>query len=104
MIVSALCPGPVYTDFWEIAGWEVAGGRSFENTVPRPAWITAEHAARAGVDGLAAGHRVIVPGLGMRAAMEAARLVPHAVKLPAIEWIMRRRMTEFLTLITGWAD
>jgi uncharacterized protein len=91
VIVSALCPGPVYTDFWEISGWEVAGGRSFENAVPRPAWISAEHAARAGVEGLAAGHRVIVPGLGMRAAMETARLVPHAVKLPAIEWIMRRR-------------
>ena len=90
VIVSALCPGPVYTDFWEISGWEVTGGRSFENAVPRPAWISAEHAARAGVQGLAAGHRVIVPGLGMRAAMEAARLVPHAVKLPAIERIMRR--------------
>jgi uncharacterized protein len=90
VIVSALCPGPVYTDFWEIAGWEVTGGRSFENAVPRPAWISAEHAARAGVEGLAAGHRVIVPGLRMRAAMEAVRYVPHAVKLPAIEWMMRR--------------
>lgn len=91
VIVSALCPGPVYTDFWEISGWEVAGGRSFERAVPRPAWISAEHAARAGVGGLASGQRVIVPGLGMRAAMEAVRYVPHAVKLPAIEWMMRRR-------------
>jgi uncharacterized protein len=91
VIVSALCPGPVYTDFWEIAGWEVAGGRSFERAVPRPAWISAEHAARAGISGLASGERVIVPGLGMRAAMEAVRYVPHAVKLPAIEWMMRRK-------------
>jgi uncharacterized protein len=90
VIVSALCPGPVYTDFWEISGWEVAGGRSFETAVPRPAWISAEQAARAGVQGLESGDRVIVPGLGMRAAMEAARLVPHAVKLPALAWLMRR--------------
>lgn len=91
VIVSVLCPGPVYTDFWEISGWQVAGGRSFERSVPRPAWISAEHAARAGIGGLASGQRVIVPGLGMRAAMEAVRYVPHAVKLPAIEWMMRRR-------------
>ena len=90
VIVSALCPGPVYTDFWEISGWEVAGGRSFESAVPGPAWISAEYAARAGVQGLAAGHRVIVPGIRMRAAMEAVRYVPNAVKLPAIEWMMRR--------------
>ncbi len=91
VIVSALCPGPVYTDFWDISGWEVAGGRSFERAVPRPAWISAEQAARAGVGGLASGERVIVPGLRMRAAMEAVRYVPHALKLPAIEWMMRRR-------------
>jgi short-subunit dehydrogenase len=91
VIVSALAPGPVHTDFWEISGWEVAGGRSFESAVPRPAWISAEHAARDGVAGLAAGHRVIVPGLGMRAAMDATRFIPHAVKLPALAWIMRRK-------------
>ena len=27
----------------------------------------------------------------VRTAMQAARYLPHAVKLPAIEWIMRRR-------------
>jgi uncharacterized protein len=89
--VTALCPGPVYTDFWEVSGWEVAGGRSFEQAVPRPAWISAEDAARAGVEGLAGGQRVVIPGLRMRAAMEASRYIPHALKLPAIAWAMRRR-------------
>jgi uncharacterized protein len=89
--VSALAPGPVSTDFWDISGWEVKGGQTFEQAVPRPAWISAEQAARAGVAGLASGKRVIVPGLQVRAAMEATRYLPHAVKLPAIEWIMRRR-------------
>jgi uncharacterized protein len=89
--VTALCPGPVQTDFWQIADWQVASGQSFERAIPRPALITAEQAARAGVRGLESGSRVVVPGLPMRAAMQASRYVPNAIKLPAIEWTMRRR-------------
>ena len=89
--VTALAPGPVSTDFWQISGWEVHGGQTFEKAVPRPAWVAAEQAARAGIDGLEAGRRVVVPGLPIRTAMQAARYLPHAVKLPAIEWMMRRR-------------
>jgi short-subunit dehydrogenase len=89
--VTALCPGPVSTDFWEVSGWEVHGGQSFEKAVPRPAWITAEEAARAGVQGLESGSRVVIPSLRMRAAMQATRYLPHAFKLPALEWMMRGR-------------
>jgi hypothetical protein len=88
--VTALAPGPVSTEFWDVAGWE-AGGQAFEKAVPRPAWVTAEDAAKAGVKGLADGRRVVVPGLQVRTAMLAARYLPHAVKLPAMEWVMRRR-------------
>ncbi len=88
--VSALCPGPVSTDFWEISGWSVAGD-SFESAVPRPAWITPQQAAREGIDGLDAGHRVIVPGLQVRTAMRAAQYIPHAIKLPLMERVMRRK-------------
>jgi short-subunit dehydrogenase len=88
--VTALCPGPVETEFWEIAGWQ-AGGTSFERAVPSPALISAQDAARAGVDGLASGKRVVVPGLPMRAAMLASRYIPHAVKLPVVERVMRDR-------------
>lgn len=89
--VTALAPGPVATDFWEIAGWEVSSGQSFEKAVPRQAWVTAEQTAQAGVNGLASGHRVVVPGLPVRTAMLAARFVPHALKLPTVEWMMRPR-------------
>jgi uncharacterized protein len=89
--VTALAPGPVTTEFWDIAGWEVASGQSFEKAVPRQAWVTADEAAEAGVKGLEAGRRVVVPGLPIRAAMLASQYLPHAVKLPAIEWAMRRR-------------
>jgi uncharacterized protein len=89
--VTALCPGPVETDFWQIADWQVGTGQSFEKALPHGALITAEQAARAGVKGLDAGSRVVVPGLPVRAAIEASRYVPHAIKLPAIAWFMRRR-------------
>jgi uncharacterized protein len=89
--VTALAPGPVSTDFWQISGWEVAGGETFESAVPRPAWVTAEEAASAGVRGLEAGRRVVVPGLPVRATMLAAQYLPHALKLPALEWAMRHR-------------
>ncbi|MBV8989673.1 MAG: hypothetical protein JO372_14035, partial [Solirubrobacterales bacterium] len=81
----------VETDFWRIADWQMHTGQSFEKAVPRPARLSADEAAQAGIAGLAAGRRVVVPGLPMRAAMQASRYVPHAVKLPVIEWAMRRR-------------
>jgi short-subunit dehydrogenase len=87
--ISAICPGPVSTDFWEISGWSMAGDQSFESAVPRPAWITPEQAARQAVDGLDAGHRVIVPGVQVRTAMRAAQYVPDAIKLPIIERFSR---------------
>ncbi len=89
--VTALAPGPVKTDFWEIAKWQVASGGSFEDSLPGPAMITAEQAASAAVSGLEAGRRVVVPGIQVRAAMEASRVLPHAVKLPVIAWMMGRR-------------
>jgi len=89
--VTALCPGPVATDFWQVSGWKVMGEQSFERVVPRVAWITAEQAAHAGVEGLASDARVVVPGLPVRAAMQAAEYVPHAIKLPVVERLLRRR-------------
>jgi hypothetical protein len=89
--VTALAPGPVSTEFWDVAGWEIGSGGSFESAVPRPLWVTAEETAQTGVRGLEQGHRVVVPGLPTRAAMLASAYVPNAFKLPAIEWAMRRR-------------
>jgi len=86
--VTALAPGPVETDFWDIAGWETSTGKSFERAVPGTL-ISSEHAARAGVEGLESGERVVVPGLPIRAAMLASRYIPHAFKLPALERFMR---------------
>jgi uncharacterized protein len=88
--VTALCPGPVETEFWEQADWQVTGGVSFEKAFPSVARPSARDVAKAGVDGLAHNQRVVIPGLPMRAAMLASRYVPHAFKLPVIERVMRR--------------
>lgn len=86
--VTALAPGPVETDFWQIAGWETSSGKSFERAVPGTL-ISAAQAARAAVEGLERGERVVVPGLPIRAAMLASRYIPHMLKLPALERFMR---------------
>jgi uncharacterized protein len=86
--VSALCPGPVSTDFWEIANWDMTGGGS-ESMMNKIVWITPQHAAKEAIDGLDAGERVIVPGIQVRAAMQGARLVPNALKLPIVERFSR---------------
>jgi short-subunit dehydrogenase len=89
--VTALAPGPVDTEFWEQAGWQAAGGRSFGQACPSQAKPSAREVAKAGVSGLANGSRVVVPGLPMRAGMLAWRYVPHAVKLPVLEKVLRQR-------------
>jgi short-subunit dehydrogenase len=89
--VTALCPGPVETEFWQGADWQVAGGRSFEKAFPSPALVSVDDVAKAGIDGLQHGRRVVIPGLPMRAAMLASRYIPHAIKLPVVERAMRRR-------------
>jgi uncharacterized protein len=86
--VTALAPGPVETEFWQIAGWETSSGKSFERAVPGTL-ISPAQAARAGVEGLERGERVVVPGLPIRAAMLASRYIPHMLKLPALERFMR---------------
>jgi uncharacterized protein len=88
--VTALAPGPVDTEFWEQAGWQ-AGGKSFEKAFPGATKPSPREVARAGVEGLASGSRVVVPGLPVRAGMLAARYVPHAIKLPVMERVLRRR-------------
>ena len=83
--VTALCPGPVKTEFWEVAG----GEQSIEAAVPELAWVTAEQAAEAAIDGLAKGSRVVVPGLPVRAGFTALGLLPNALKMPIAERLMR---------------
>jgi len=78
--VTALCPGPVKTEFMEVAGMEAAADEA-----PEFVWINAEECARAGVEGLENGKRVVVPHLPIRASVGLSRYTPHSVLLPLMK-------------------
>ena len=78
---TALCPGPVHTGFGEAAGISTEDA---EATLPKALWVAAADVARAGVDGLAAGRAVVVPGRLNRISSVAYHLVPRGVLLPLL--------------------
>jgi len=79
--VTALCPGPVRSEFVEVAAMEQAAEDS-----PEFLWISSEQCARAGVEGLEHGKRVVVPHGPIRAGVAMSRYTPHSILLP----LMRR--------------
>jgi uncharacterized protein len=82
--VTAVCPGPVRTEFTDVAGM---GG--VEDRTPGAAWMSAEDIAKHAIDGAARGKRVVVPGTINRATALAGQHSPRAVALPLISRIWR---------------
>jgi short-subunit dehydrogenase len=86
--VTALCPGPVPTEFQARAGIpRVPFPRA--NGMPRVVGsnaltCSAEEVAEAGYAGLMRGRRVVVPGFGNKAVTLLTRLLPRRVFLEAI--------------------
>src|SRR5690349_17794218 len=78
---TALCPGPVDTGFGEAAGFSK---EEAEAALPRIMWIPAEKVAQAGIDGLAAGKAVVVPGRVNRVASALFRVTPPEWLLPLL--------------------
>jgi uncharacterized protein len=76
--VTALCPGPVPTEFQTRAGLSLpAAARMLE--------LSAERVAQIGYDAFMAGQRVVVAGIGNRLAVSFMRLVPHALLLRLVD-------------------
>jgi len=75
--VTAVCPGPVKTEFVAEAGLEGA-----EDRTPDIVWLTAGQVARAAIEGTEKGKRVVVPGLLNRATAISGQHVPRALLLP----------------------
>jgi short-subunit dehydrogenase len=72
--VTALCPGPVPTEFQARAGLSLpSAARMLE--------LSAERVAEIGYDALMAGKRVVIAGIGNRLAVSFMRLVPNALLL-----------------------
>jgi uncharacterized protein len=75
---TALSPGPVATAFADRAGFSEG---ELEAVLPSVMWKSADKVALAGIDGMAAGKGVVIPGWVNRLATAALRVVPH-------EWLM----------------
>jgi short-subunit dehydrogenase len=72
--VTALCPGPVPTEFQARAGiGRVPGARALE--------LSAERVAEIGYDAFMAGQRVVIAGIGNRLVVSLMRLIPNALLL-----------------------
>jgi uncharacterized protein len=78
--VSALCPGPVRTEFTRVAGM-----KELENTTPSFLWASAEDVAEAGVRGLERNDRVVIPGAVNRLTAVAGQHTPRSVLLRGVK-------------------
>ncbi len=83
--VTALCPGPTKSGFFEAAGMD---GIPLLKMAPQP---SAEAVARAGWRAMEAGRRVVVPGAANKLAAALSHVVPHALLLPITHALMSRR-------------
>jgi short-subunit dehydrogenase len=82
--VSALLPGPVTTEFHEAMGAE----RSLYRYLLPP--MSPERVARSAYRQFMFGNRVIVPGISNMFFYVALKLLPHAVTVPMMFWLLRR--------------
>ena len=80
--VTALCPGPVPTEFQARAGMRLDRAAALL-TLP------ADKVAEIGYRGLMAGKRVVVAGFGNKIAVFMVRLIPHALLLRLVQRGMR---------------
>ncbi len=74
---TALCPGPVKTEFAQ-----VAGSTGLEDSMPGITIVDAADVARQAVDGMSKGSRIVIPGVANAATAYAARLAPRSLVLP----------------------
>ncbi len=86
--MTALCPGPVATEFLE------AGG--FKNESPGPSfiWSTPADVAKAGIEGAESGKRVVIPGAASRASAFFGQHGPKSVLLGPFANAYRRVIGE----------
>ncbi|WP_020177714.1 SDR family oxidoreductase [Methylopila sp. M107] len=70
--VTALCPGPVPTEFGEVA--EMGDAALFKTGV-----VSAEAVAKAGFDGFQAGKAIVIPGVLPKVGALSTRFVPRGV-------------------------
>lgn len=76
--ITVLCPGPVETEFGEVAGVD-----HLESRLPGFLSQSAAEVAEAGIEGMAAGKRLVFPGRGQGTVAQMGRMAPRGLLLPA---------------------
>ena len=76
--VTALCPGPVPTEFQ-------ARSQMQPNSAPRSLELPPNRVAQIGYDGLMRGKRVVVAGIGNKIAVSFLRFVPNTLLLRLVD-------------------
>ncbi len=82
--VTALCPGPVPTEFQARSGMRIDRSQ-------RVITLSAQRVAQIGYSGFMRGKRVVVAGLGNKIAAFFIRFIPHAFLLAAVDKRMQNR-------------
>ena len=83
--VTALCPGFTRTDFQAVAGVEEAS-----KAIPTPLWGEADDVARSGIEGVASGRAVVVPGGVNRLGAVISTFSPSAITRRIVHGGLRR--------------
>ena len=85
--VTAVCPGPVSTEFMETSD------PLFVSRVPRALWVSAETVAEDGLRAAEEGKRMVVPGNpAVRVAFSSGRRAPAALGLRVSRTLMGREL------------
>jgi short-subunit dehydrogenase len=79
--VCALCPGPVATEFQEVAKREGVQ----PDIGPQFLVVTVEHVVRDALTAIEADRPIVIPGFAMKTLMLIARLMP----MPVLRWVAR---------------
>jgi short-subunit dehydrogenase len=93
--VTALCPGPVPTEFQARAGFA-------DSDLPRLLTCSPERVALQGYEGLMRGKRIVVPGWGNKVVRLALRAAPRRVVLRLTHSAMQRRFIARAAAQPGW--
>jgi len=82
---TLLAPGPTRTAFTAVAGIGridgIGGGA---------VWVSAASVARAGIEGMARGRRIVIPGIVAQAQTVGGRYMPRALLLPILKQVFSR--------------
>jgi uncharacterized protein len=84
VVVTQLCPGPVATEFEQVAK------RNDDFKLPKFLEISAQQCAHEALQGFAAGRAVVIPGKLTKTMMFAQKLLPLWLARFTMEWMARR--------------